>query len=385
MTQSLTRWLGTICLCLCIGYTHAQYGIQAVPPPPQFTFNDLWHFTVLRSQNDNLDAFYVSLRVYGAESQLRIKSNTAVVNLPVGSHYYNSANLTALQPITSSYYDAGTLQQVVSSGGVFPAGSYLLVYTVYGRAADGEFTPLAEDQVTLTVEALWPPMLLSPPDGDSINTIYPLLTWTPAFSSAFTGTITYSLRLVELLSGQNAYQAMQANPSYFSQSDLPTTTLPYPPTAQALDTGKVYAWQVQADAGGSGLGASEIWTFTLATPENNPENPRTNPVYFDIKQVAPFEVYYITDGFLYIKYEEEYATAEGQELKFDVLDKDYKPKNTGALAIPVSKGVNRIKINQCRLGLGNPKEGDYFYFKAKNQKGQTFTLKFYPQAGYPCP
>lgn len=385
MTKILARWAGICCICLSSWHVQAQYTLHAVPPAPQFTFNDLWHFTVVRSQADNFNAFYVSLRIFGGESQLRVKSNTAVVNFATGSHYYNASNSAALQPFATSYYDGGMLQQVVSSGGLFPAGTYNMVYTLYGRSADGEFAPLAEDQVSLTVEAMWPPMLLSPPDGDTINTTYPLLTWTPAFNSAFSGTVTYSLKLVEQLAGQNAYQAIQANPAYFTQAGLNTTTLPYPAGAQSLDTGKVYAWQVHADADGAGLGASEIWTFTLATPEHPTETVRANPVYFDIKHSAPFEVYYITDGFLYIKYEEEYATENGQELRFEVLDKNFKPKSPVSLSVPINKGLNRIKINQCQLNLGNPKAGDYFYFKVKNKKSETFTLKFYPNVGYSCP
>lgn len=384
MTKLLIRWVGIFCFCLSAWHVRAQYTIQAIPPPPQFTFNDLWHFTVVRGQADNLDAFYVSLRIFGGESQLRVKSNTATVQVAVGSHYYNVSNLSALQPFATSYFDAGVLQQAIASGGLFPAGTYNLVYTLYGRAADGQFAPLAEDQLALTVEALWPPMLLSPPDGDTINTTYPLLTWTPAFNSAFSGTVTYNLKLVEQLSGQNAYQAMQANPSYFTQGNLAVTTLPYPPSAQTLDTGKVYAWQVYADAGGSSLGSSEIWTFTLATPTSEEETVRANPVYFDIKNVTPFEVYSITDGFLYIKYEEQYATENGEELRFEVLDKNQKPKNT-SLSVPLSKGTNRIKISQCQLNLGNPKENDYFYFKVTNKKNETFVLKFYPKRGYTCP
>lgn len=385
MTKNLTCWVGLLWLLLSVGQVSAQYSINAVAPAPQFTFTDLWHFTVVRAQPDNLNAFYVSLRVYNETNQLRVKSNTAVLTFPVGSHYYHTGNLTQLQPFATSYYDGGLLQQVVSSGGLFPAGTYGLVYTLYGRAADGEFTPLAEDQVSITVEALWPPMLLSPSDGEVVQTIYPLLTWTPAFSSAFSGTVTYTLRLVEQLAGQNTYQAIQANPAYFTQTGLVTTTLPYPPAAQVLDTGKVYVWQVHADAGGASLGSSEIWTFTLASPQTESETLLANPVYFDIKHVAPFEVYHITDGFLYIKYEEEYATENGSELRFEVLDKNFKTKTPEPLAVPVTKGINRIKINQCQLRLGSLKDTDYFYFRVSNPKNEKFTLKFYPKVGYRCP
>ena len=373
-----------LCLLLLTPYVRAQYSVTALQPPPQFTFNDLWRVNVLRTAADSHDAFYLSLRIFNGNNLLKVKSNTAVLNLPVGATFFDLSAMAALQPFTTSYYDAGLLQQAVSSGGAFPPGNYTFSYTLFGKSADGAFQPLAEENAQALVEALWPPMLLSPPDGDTLDTYLPLLTWTPAFASYYNGPVEYALRLVELFPGQNAFQAISANPAYLAQAGIPVTTLPYPAAAQALDTGKVYAWQVHAYGAGAPMGSSEIWTFRLATPKAPKEKPVSNPVYFDIRRVTAYEVYHISDGYLYIRYEEEYATGTEQTTHFDVLDKHFKPLRTEPLYIVPSKGVNRIKINQCDLGLGTPKAGDYFYFRAKNQKGETFTLKFYPKADFTC-
>lgn len=371
--------LALACLSFC---ADGQYLIQPVAPPPQFGFSDLWHFTATRSLADKNTRFYVSLRIFDGNNGLKVKSNSAIFLLPTGTSYYNRSNLSPLQPFANSFTDAGVLQQAIATGGLFPAGTYVLVYTLYGKGEDGDFAPLAEESLTLTVESLWPPMLLWPSDGDTVPTAYPMLTWSPAFSSSLTGSIEYRLRLVELFNGQNAYQAIQANPAYFTQSGLPVTTLPYPAAAQALDTGKVYAWQVHADAGGTSLGSSEVWTFRLATPKNETEKPLPQVVYFDIKRSTPFEAYRISDGFLYLRYEEEYA-AENAELKFEVLDKNLKPRSQN-LRIPLSKGVNRIHIDQCKLNLGKINAGEPFYFKVSNAKGETFSLKFFPKTDHNC-
>lgn len=383
MKNALTL-LAFLCLYSISVNSSAQYTITPIAPPPSFTFNDLWHFTVIRSAADNNAQFYISLRVFDASNILKVKSNTAVLALPTGSHYFNTSNISQLEPFITSYYDASVLQQIISSGGTFPPGTYNIVYTLYGKSADGEFAPLSEDASEAIVEAMWPPMLLSPPDEDTIDTQYPILTWTPAFSSSYNGQITYTLNLVELYPGQNGYQAIQANPLYFSQNDIPITMLPYPPSAQVLDTTKVYAWQVHADAQGTAMGSSEVWTFTWGTPQTENEPIKSNKIYFDIKRASPFEKYIITDGFLYIKYEEEYAIEANEMLTFQVLDKNYTPKNTTELSIPIYKGTNRIKINQCELKLGEFKDKDFFYFKAKNQKGETFLLKFYPSIEFTC-
>lgn len=378
-------WVG-----LCTAFTptalRAQYAINPVAPPPAFGFGDLWHFTVLRGAADNYNQFYVSLRVFNGSNILKVKSNTAVFTLAVGSQYFNQANMAPLQPLATSYYDASVLQQAIASGGLFPPGTYNIAYTLYGKTADGEFTPLADDALQLLVEAMWPPMLLTPGDGDTINTVYPLLTWTPAFSSSYTGPIEYTLNLVEVFPGQNAYQAIAANPNYFTQSGIPVTTLPYPAAAQALDTGKVYAWQVHATGGGSAMGSSEVWRFTLANAPVPAEKREENKIYWDIKKMLPTEIYRVTDGFIYLKYEEEYNSAT-PVIQITVLDKKMNPTTTDekGTELSLTRGLNRFNIPQCSLPLGKFSKGDYFYLKIKNVKGEIYTVKFYPQADIHCP
>lgn len=362
----------------------AQYSIAAVLPPPTFTFNDLWHFTVTRSQPDNYTRFYVSLRITGTDNLPKVKSNSAVISLPVGAGYYNTSNLSELQPFMTSYINGGLLQQVISSGGTFPPGTYGFVYTLFGKSADGEFTPLAENITQVTVEALWPPMLLDPADKDTIDTPHPPLTWTPAFSSALTGSITYTLNLVRLLPGQNGYQAIRANPTYFSQSGIPVTTLVYPAAAQMLDTGEVYAWQVHAQDDGSSLGSSEVWTFTLRTA--SPEPPAEKSVFYFVafKNIA-YDIYRIFDGNIYFQYESEYHTDAGVHLRCRLLDsKMAEMPGDGLDDLPLSIGINRYVINQCDLGINGKNREPFYYIEVTNPKGEKWYLKFKTLDDYSC-
>lgn len=358
----------------------AQYLITPMVPAPTFAFNDLWHFSVTRSTADNMNHFYVSLRVFSDNSQLQVKSNTATLALPVGTHYYTTSNILALQPFTTSFYNGGLLQQVVSSGGTFPPGSYVFVYTLYGRANDGEFTPLCEETVSTTVEAMWPPMLLSPADGDSINTVYPLLTWTPAFSSTYVGIIEYTLNLAEVLPGQNANQALLANPGYFSQNTIPVTMLPYPAVARTLEAGKTYAWQVHANIGGTSLGSSEVWSFFLATPAS-PSVSRLPKHYFKLYETVPAEFVQIKDSYLPIAIEERYHSPESK-LRFILYDEAMKPVGTEKdFGDAIKAGLNLYRISVCstnsKLSL---KKGKY-YMEVFTEKKKRLFLAFELQKG----
>jgi hypothetical protein len=346
MQRALTQ-LAFICLCCISIKSFSQYIITPIAPPPTFSFDDLWHFTVVRSITDDNAQFYVSLRVFDGADRLRIKSNTATVSLPPGSHYYNLSNISLLQPFTTSYHDAGILQQTINSGGNFPPGTYHLVYTLYGKAADGVFTPLAEDVSEALVETLWPPMLLSPADEEIIDTRYPILTWTPAFSSSYPGQISYTLKLVELYPGQNTYQAMAANPAYFTQNNIPVTMLPYPPSAQLLDTTRTYVWQVHADAQGTQMGSSEIWSFTYAGVEPPPVKKLPKYYFKPSVKLLP-EFMSLTEAFLPIAFEERYYPSGTKSFGFNILNERKELLGTNKdFDAAIKTGFNQYLIPVC--------------------------------------
>lgn len=365
----------SICFFLHSKNMQAQYALTPIAPPPSFTFNDLWHFTVVRATTDNNAQFYVSLRIFDGSNNLKIKSNTATLILPVGSHYFNLSNLSALQPFITSYYDASLLQQTVASGGNFPPGVYNLIYTLYGKSADGEFVPLTEDASQAVIEVMWPPMLLTPPDQDTIDTQYPLLTWTPAFHSAFIGQIMYDLNLVELFPGQNPYQAIQSNPTYFSQNDIPTTMQQYPPAAQTLDTGKVYAWQVHANAQGTSMGSSEVWTFTLRTPA--PEEavvPLPVQYYFTLEAQYPDRFMEITDKQIRFRYLDSYNQSEEDLESFHIYKDGYEQPFVSGDSYDSTLHINAIyyKINLENNQAFVP---GHYLLVVKNIKNRTFYLR----------
>jgi hypothetical protein len=376
MNKSLTLLTGILCYFSSFG----QYAIIPLSPPPNFTFNDLWHLTVTKGGTDDYKQFYISLRLYEA-NMLKVKSNTAVISLPVGNHYYNMSNISDLQPFVTSYYDAGILQQAISSGGTFPPGTYNIIYTLYGKAADGEFVPLSENVTEALVEAMWPPMLLSPPDGDSIDTQYPLLTWTPAFSSAYVGQITYELKLVELFPGQNSYQAIQSNPSYFTQNNIPVTMLPYPPAAQLLDTNKVYAWQVHAEAQGNTMGSSEVWTFTWKNrgPEKVVHKIKS---YFKLSGKTATEFVYVSTPFLPIVTEERYNPTLSSSIRFKILDEKMEiVGDEKKFDAAIKTGFNKYLIPVCSSeGNLSLSPGKYF-LEMELEKNKKDYLPFQIQRG----
>jgi hypothetical protein len=144
-----------------------------------------------------------------------------------------------------------------------------------GRLPEGENTAcvavtdaggfvLAEDCQTFTIVYPDPPSLIGPLDGEALVSATPTFQWTPLqVPPAFQ--LTYDVRVSEVLEGQTPLQALVANIPVFETTTF-GTNFEYPIGAPPLESGKLYAWRVQAldqngYAASANDGRSDVWTF----------------------------------------------------------------------------------------------------------------------------
>lgn len=153
---------------LTVQRVHGQFVITGYPPAYEFTFDDLWHFSVNGPSNSNFVEFYVALRVYNDQTDLLVKSNSATFTLPTGNLYINKNNLFTISPLNTLYYQ-NLYQLVVASGDYFPAGNYHVYLNLMGRPDDGEFSELSEAYFEASVQLLMPPQLIFPEHMDTID------------------------------------------------------------------------------------------------------------------------------------------------------------------------------------------------------------------------
>jgi hypothetical protein len=156
------------------------------------------------------------------------------------------------------------LEEEAYRTGLMPEDEYTACIDV--QDVTGGF--VLKDEVCADFEIMHPepPQLLYPPDGDSLDTEYPVFQWTPVRESSRC-TFYYILRIAEVLAGQVPAEALESNYPHFESFDLYDANLPYPEDALPLEEGKTYAWQVQVldDKGyphAANQGKSEIWTFS---------------------------------------------------------------------------------------------------------------------------
>jgi hypothetical protein len=187
----LCFWTGILSL-------RAQFTITAIQPPSNFVYEDLWHLNVTGPATSNYDDFIISLRIYDENGVLDVKSNSSAFAFSYLPLYVNKTNLGPLPQFTTLYYNSTQLENIIQAGGYFPPGVYNIQFILLGRPTDGEYSELADYTYQQFVEALWPPTLLTPYDEDTIDTPYPLLTWTPAYFASGGQQILYTLNMVEL-------------------------------------------------------------------------------------------------------------------------------------------------------------------------------------------
>lgn len=159
----------------------------------------------------------------------------------------------------------GGYESLAVQGGAAPAGSYKACLEVYESGTNRKLGGKCIDVVVKAAGALG---LISPRDGDTIRTPYPQFLWLPP-SPMPSGGATYTLKLVPVLEGQSAEDATRSNHPQFAQTGLLATSLTYPTSATPLDTGNVYAWQVQVVAPGGNVvstSAASSFLFGWGTP-----------------------------------------------------------------------------------------------------------------------
>jgi hypothetical protein len=190
------------------------------------------------------------------------KSRTDKTLMPASAIVLNNTDLVE---IDITQVDEALKDRVVRSGRL-PEGNYYVCVTVLDPSTGGIFVTkkCASFRVTDSdpVKLLWPENAYAQPLAQ-----YPEFSWTPITSPSDVA-ITYKFKLVELLTGQNPLQAIDANQPHFETAEVGKFLLQYPLSGQELVEGKTYAWRVQAidqnDLPATrNKGFSDVWTFTF--------------------------------------------------------------------------------------------------------------------------
>ncbi|MCW3104308.1 MAG: hypothetical protein JWO09_2748 [Bacteroidetes bacterium] len=270
-------------------------------------------------------------------------------------------------------YSNGNQAQYIKATSSLPSGNFRICTDLILMSSPEPADQYCDEVVSDYNQYLY---LVSPNDGDTVNSLTPLLMWTHSepFSVLGQGE---SFRIVvsEMQAGQGPENAVTVNTPVMSQNYLTGHNIQYPYDAKELTPGKKYAWQIQKMANGVIINKTEAWEFVV---RKKPEEKDIK--YVALRPVVDGSIYTAVNGKVYFRFIEEYQAKgemkayiisdKGKELPVPVANDQEDKKHSTSIK---NNGDNRFVLD---LELSGLKPG-YYRLEIKNAKRETFYLKIY--------
>ncbi|MEZ5173320.1 MAG: hypothetical protein R2850_07385 [Bacteroidia bacterium] len=270
----------------------------AVNPPYSSDFTQYFSSptqTLVTIVNPTNEAFTVFLA--GSISNLTVDKNVRIPSDQVpqvppliiqpGVRIMNGAELQTFVNPASLQFNGLTQQEVLN--GNLPEGLYQICLqaidfnTLEPRSAQEPSGCSNVFQISL----LQPPLLIAPVCNSELDFSSPqniFFTWVPPAGITPGVNLQYRFRLIEMPQGMNPVQAMQSVTVPILNDITVNNFLMLTALGPTLQSGREYAWQVQAeDITGQAVftnqGKSEICTFRVGLPGGNSNSVRASLVY----------------------------------------------------------------------------------------------------------
>ncbi|MCD4773017.1 MAG: hypothetical protein K8R41_06505 [Bacteroidales bacterium] len=222
------------------------------PPPNQWHVEDMWQLNLINTTSNNLE-IYLFATVEEDNTGIIFEGTSTPFTLE--QNYSGPVNPGDLDPVDVEYpndYYKGIFMRT----GTLPAGTYTIC--VYVRSVNGE--EMGYDCKMQIIEHASPPELINPVDETNVTEGLPVFLWLPPMP--MNDFVNYTIKIVELLDGQVPTEAMEANPAFYIEEDIPATSFQFPISARPFESGINYAWKVTAISdNGLVIGESPVWSF----------------------------------------------------------------------------------------------------------------------------
>jgi len=354
----------------CIVAVTAKAQVQLTPqiPPQGLTVkSQLWNISVINTSGNDITA-KLQLTVTDQTNKQRVfTAITRNFNMPKGVKQLRSSDLLPID-----YTGSNTLYNIdMSPNGFLPVGNFVFCYSIIEQNASKEM--VSEECVEAQVEALAPPMLISPSDHEQLEIPSPLFVWSPPTPRNLFTNLQYELRVAEVMGTQSAGDAIQQNIPLLVQQNIFTTNFQYPLSLPKLDTSKLYAWQIVAKNSVAAVGTSEAWLFRIKKASPDSIKLKTKAVYFTRLGREPGTPA-IANGSLYFAYLNETNTNTAMLRLFDVTGSKMNELHVENPDQPLRFGENFITLDL--KGISGIVRDHYYLLELVNQINEHWYIKF---------
>jgi len=352
-------------LMLCLPFLiKAQITLTAQLPASGILLKDqLWNVMIINNGND-----IVTLRL---EVEVRdILQGQAVINANSGKIIVGKGikliTVKDVQPIMYNYV------ATEFSGNYLPCGSYLVNYRLVQETTKGD-VPVADEVVRTNITPLNPPLLASPADKSSMETVYPQFNWIPPAPMQMFNPLSYDIVVVAVEEGQAAKEAIEYNRPVYSNTNLQSPSEKMPTSYGQLQTGKTYAWQVWARGGNACAAQSEIWTFTIG--KDSVKKIIEQAPYVKISRTNT-EVTIVHQGVVKMEYFNAGNDKQASFHVYKVTDKENKNRQDITFDMPLSSGQNFLQHDISKKARLDEKA--VYEVSMTNARGEEWLMRFVP-------
>lgn len=212
-----------------------------------------------------------------------------------------------------------------------------------------------------------PLVLVDPYDREKSCNQRPNLLWQPSLPAD--PSMTYTVLLTADAGNQTPAEAINFNQALLFVTDVPASSLVYPPSAPSLTVGQTYAWQVWGVKDGTIMTKSEIWTFTVDCSADTVQQSRDS--YRELSEDLD-AASYIAKGGIHFSFYNPYGP---YILTYSITDLSKQNKAVKRLPeLRCSTGYNKYDLDLT--DLGGFTSGDQYLLQFKPLEGKTLLLRF---------
>lgn len=212
-----------------------------------------------------------------------------------------------------------------------------------------------------------PLVLVDPYDREKSCNQRPNLLWQPGLPA--NPGMTYTVLLTQENGNQTPAEAINFNQALLFVTDVPTSSLVYPPSAPSLIVGQTYAWQVWGVKDATILTKSEIWTFTVDCSADTAQTSRDS--YRELSDNLD-AASYIAKGSVHFSFYNPYGP---YVLTYSITDLSKQNKPVKRLPeLRCSTGYNKYDLDLT--DIGGFTSGDQYLLQFKPLEGKTLLLRF---------
>ncbi len=323
----------------------------------------LWNLVIINNSNDIAE---LKLQVDVRDLLL----GQSVINASAGKLIVGKGmkliTVKDVQPIMYNYV------ATEFSGNYLPCGSYTINYRLIQETIKGD-VPVADEVVKINVTPLSPPLLTTPADKSSIETVYPQFTWMPPAPMQMFNPLLYDITVVAVEEGQAAKEAMEFNKPVYINTNLQNPAEKMPTSFEQLQQGKTYAWQVVARSGNSCAAPTEVFMFTIGKDTIAKIIDQTP--FIKISKTGT-EVTVVHQGIIKMEY---FNNCGDKKLTFSVYKITDKEKNSTQpvqFDLELQNGQNFLQYNIAKKTKLD--ENTVYEVSVINCRGEEWLMKFIP-------